>query len=158
MNTNVKILKDHKGFIGAEKISALPEKKRVGVKLLESGIAREGALLFAGDEQIGMAVAFNVGEDRGQAEEAFGIVDAGLLGDFREGAVAVVVEEIVAITFQSGGTALNGYTVILAGLAGAEFWKIVEVKIDIVGDEEVGPSIAVVIPKGSAGGPTVGAC
>lgn len=51
------ITKGHSGFIGAEKILAQlangAEKKRVGVKLLESGIAREGAEIFADGENIG---------------------------------------------------------------------------------------------------------
>lgn len=51
------ISKDHTGFIGAERI--LPQLaggaacKRVGVRLTENGIAREGAGIFAGDEKIG---------------------------------------------------------------------------------------------------------
>ena len=45
--------KDHTGFIGADMISASPTTKRVGVKLLESGIAREGAEIFANGEKIG---------------------------------------------------------------------------------------------------------
>ena len=49
--------KEHKGFIGAEKI--LPQltsgarTKRVGVKLTAAGIAREGADIFVGAEKIG---------------------------------------------------------------------------------------------------------
>ncbi len=51
------ITKGHDGFIGADKI--LPQlangadKKRVGIKLLESGIAREGADIYVGGEKIG---------------------------------------------------------------------------------------------------------
>ncbi len=49
--------KDHGAFLGAAHI--LPQlasgaaKKRVGVKLTESGIAREGAAIYAGGEKIG---------------------------------------------------------------------------------------------------------
>ena len=49
--------KEHSGFIGAEKI--LPQvggnvnRKRVGIKLTEAGIAREGAAVFVGSEQVG---------------------------------------------------------------------------------------------------------
>lgn len=45
--------KGHTGFIGADNIAAEPKRKRVGVKLLESGIAREGATLYAGAQKIG---------------------------------------------------------------------------------------------------------
>lgn len=49
--------KEHKGFIGAEKI--LPQlasgtaTRRVGVKLTGSGIAREGADIYVGPEKVG---------------------------------------------------------------------------------------------------------
>ena len=45
--------KEHTDFIGNANISRTPDKKRVGVKLLESGIAREGADLYIGLEKIG---------------------------------------------------------------------------------------------------------
>jgi aminomethyltransferase len=46
--------KEHKGFIGADKVLGVaPAKKRVGVKLMEQGIAREGAEIYAGAQKIG---------------------------------------------------------------------------------------------------------
>lgn len=51
------ISKEHKDFIGAETIlkqrEVGTEKKRVGIKLLEKGIAREGAVIYLEDEKIG---------------------------------------------------------------------------------------------------------
>ena len=51
------ISKGHSGFIGAEKIlkqlESGPAKKRVGVKLLESGIAREGCDIYVDGQTIG---------------------------------------------------------------------------------------------------------
>ncbi len=50
--------KGHQGYFGAgvlaPQLAASPERKRVGVKLLENGIAREGAPIYAGSKQIGM--------------------------------------------------------------------------------------------------------
>jgi aminomethyltransferase len=51
------ISKNHSGFIGADavlkQLTSGISRLRVGVKLLESGIAREGSLLFANGRQIG---------------------------------------------------------------------------------------------------------
>jgi aminomethyltransferase len=49
--------KGHSEFVGAgpvlAQVNAAP-KKRVGVKLTESGIAREGAKIFVGDQEVGV--------------------------------------------------------------------------------------------------------
>jgi aminomethyltransferase len=45
--------KDHASYIGAAKASAACTRKRVGIKLTEPGIAREGAELFVGDVRVG---------------------------------------------------------------------------------------------------------
>lgn len=49
--------KDHQGYFGAGKIvselTSGPARKRVGIKLTESGIAREGAAIYCGEEKIG---------------------------------------------------------------------------------------------------------
>ncbi len=47
--------KNNKGFIGAEKALAAPQRKRVGIKLTDKGVAREGAEIRSLDDQkIGM--------------------------------------------------------------------------------------------------------
>ena len=49
--------KEHESFIGADVIVSQrqsgPDKKRVGVKLVEKGIAREGAVIYSGEQPIG---------------------------------------------------------------------------------------------------------
>lgn len=49
--------KDNKNFIGAPRIlkemERGPERKRVGVKLTDKGVAREGAEIYQGDKKIG---------------------------------------------------------------------------------------------------------
>lgn len=45
--------KDHSGYIGAANIKAEPARKRMGVKLLDAGIAREGSKIYSGSEMIG---------------------------------------------------------------------------------------------------------
>ena len=67
----------------------------------------------------------------------------------------VVAVERVAGAFESAGSALDGDTVVLAGFAGAELGQIVEVEVDVVGDEEIGPAVGVVVAKGGTGGPGV---
>lgn len=51
------ISKNHSGFIGGEIVLAQAAngqaKKRIGVKLLEAGVAREGAAIYLGDQKIG---------------------------------------------------------------------------------------------------------
>jgi len=45
--------KGHADFIGAAKINPEPKQKRIGVKLLENGIAREGAEIYIGEKKVG---------------------------------------------------------------------------------------------------------
>ncbi len=45
--------KGHGGFIGQANIASEPARKRVGIKLTEPGIAREGSGIFVGDDKIG---------------------------------------------------------------------------------------------------------
>ena len=81
-----------------------------------------------------------------------GIVHAGSLGYVRERAIPIVVEQKIASTFQTSWTALHGEAVILAGFARTKFGKVIEVEVDVVGNEEVYPAVAVIVPKGGAGG------
>ena len=80
------------------------------------------------------------------------IVDTGSFRYIRESAIAVVVKEKIARALQAPWTALHGETVILAGLARTEFRKVVEVKVDVMGDEEVYPTVAIVVAESGAGG------
>lgn len=49
--------KDNKTFLGAERVLKElqngPSRKRIGLKLLDKGVAREGAEVYAGDKKIG---------------------------------------------------------------------------------------------------------
>jgi aminomethyltransferase len=51
------ISKEHKGFIGDSivlaQLASGPAKKRVGVKLLDAGIAREGSGIYSSNEKVG---------------------------------------------------------------------------------------------------------
>ena len=97
--------------------------------------------------------ALDIRPHGGQAEKALGIINTGLFGNIRKGSVAIVVKEIVAIALESGGPALHGHAVILTCLAGAKVWQVIQMEIDIIGDKNIRPSIAVVIAEGSAHGP-----
>ena len=69
--------KGHSQFIGAQALQAAPARKRVGVKLLESGIAREGAPIFAAEKQVGVLTSggfspsLKISIGQGYVESAF---------------------------------------------------------------------------------------
>src|SRR5580700_4328079 len=79
------------------------------------------------------------------------IVHSGSLRYFRESSIPVVVEKEVASPLQASWTALYGKTVILAGFARTEFWKVIEMEVDVVGDEQVDPAIVVVVAESRTG-------
>ncbi len=58
-----------------------------------------------GHQQVYFAVVVEVDEDRGESVVAVGIADSGFLADIGEGAVAVVVEEMVVLSFEPAGAA-----------------------------------------------------
>ena len=110
-------------------------------------------LAVVGDEEVELAVVVEVGPDGGEAEEVVGVVDAGGFGDVGEGAVAVVVIEGVGRAFEAAGAALHGDVVVLAGDLRAELREVVQVEVDVVGDEEIGVAVGVVVAEDGAGGP-----
>ena len=104
-------------------------------------------------KQIEFAVIVEVRPDRGEAVALLRIGDAGLLRDIGEGSVAVVVVEIVGRALEAARAALHLDSLVFAGVFGAEGGHVVEVEVDVMGNEEVGPAVAVVVAEGSAGGP-----
>ena len=110
-------------------------------------------LAVVGDEEIEMAVLIKVSPDGRQTEALLRIGNAGVFGDFREGAVAIVVVESVGETFEAARAALDVNAVVLAGFAGAEDREIVETDVHVVGNEQVGPTIAVIVTERGTHGP-----
>ena len=97
-------------------------------------------LAVVGDKQIELAVVVEVGPDRGQAVAMLWILDSGLLRDIGEGAVPIVVVEIVGRSLQAARPALHIDAHVFAGVPRAEGGHVVEMEIDIVGDERDRPS------------------
>ena len=135
-------------------LSAVPACKRdvgegavavVAVEKIRAGII--------GDEEIRPSVAVEIAPDRAHAEPPIRIGDAGLDRHVLERAVAFVVIERVAGTRQSARAALHGDAVELAELAFAELGQRVEPDVDVVGDEQVEPAVAVVVGERRAGRP-----
>ena len=91
--------------------------------------------------------------DDAQAVIAVRVGDAGLLRHVGERAVAVVAVERVAVAGQSARAALHGDALELAGLVLAELRQVVEVEVDVVGDEQIEIAVVVVVDERRAGGP-----
>ncbi len=78
------------------------------------------------------------------------IVDAELDADVGEGAVAVVVEEVVGLAFETAGAAHDAGS---AKVAAGRWWLVRHVVVNIAGYEEVQAAIAVVVAPCRSGGP-----
>ena len=124
------------------------------IALVEIEVVRRGVV---GDEQVGFAIAVDVDEERGEAIVGVLIGDAGVLADISEGAVAVVVEEVVRLALEpvrptqhvdaeEGAERERDAAIALQRLAG-------EVPMHVAGDEEIEATVAVEIAPGGAGGP-----
>ena len=83
----------------------------------------------------------------------FGVADAGTFRDVGEGSVTVVVVEIVGRALEAARSALNVDAHVSAGVARSEGVEVIQVDIDIVRDEKVVPTIAVVVAEGCASSP-----
>ena len=83
-----------------------------------------------------------------------GIRDASFVRHVLERAIALVAIERVAGAGQPARAALNGDAVELAELALAELRQRLEPHVDVVGDEQVEPAVAVVVGERRAGRPS----
>jgi len=100
------ITKEHSGYTGAEKLaaqlSAGVKHKRVGVKLLEPGIAREGAEIFSGDTKIGtlssggFSPSLKIAIGQGYVDTAYAVIGQKIAVDVRGKKIAA---EITALSF-----------------------------------------------------------
>ena len=110
-----------------------------------------------GDDEVGPAVVVDVGEDGSEAVAAFVIGDAGFEADVGEGAVAVVVKEMITFTKQPMGPQKNVDHTVLAGAVGDSALPChdgtIEIVVEVARDEEFEQTVAVVIAPGCACGP-----
>ena len=108
------------------------------------------------DEEVGLAVVVDVDEDGGEAVVAGLVADTGLVADVGEGAIAVVVEEVIALAGQAAGATVGANAAIAAegqGKAVAVAGLRLEVVVDVAGDEEIELAVAVVVSPRGSGGP-----
>ncbi len=105
--------KGHAGYVGAEHIPATPGKKRVGIKLLESGIAREGAGVFAGGKQIGaltsggFSPSLKAAIGQGYIESAFTAEGTSVEVDVRGRKIPAVVHALSFMPAQTKSSSLK---------------------------------------------------
>ena len=107
--------------------------------------------------EIGLAVVVDVGKQHAEAVVSVGIVDAQLLAYVGEGAVAVVVKEMVVLACQAAWTAHHIDSAIVARSVtygfGSRNGRIVEIDSGVAVDEQVEAAVAIVVAKGGPGGP-----
>src|SRR5438309_9781172 len=81
---------------------------------------------------------------------AVGVRDSCLDGNIRELAVAIVVKEPVACSRQPSGPTLNRHSFVLTRSSLSKFRQVIDVKIDISGNEEIQLAVIVVVEEGGA--------
>ena len=112
---------------------------------------------IVGDENIRTPGVIEIRPHHTEPVETVGVIHACRLGNIRKRAVAVVMKQRVAGAFQPPGTTLHVQATVFAGGLAAEVGEIVEMKIDIVGHEEIDETITVIVAKSGARRPaTVG--
>ncbi len=76
---------------------------------------------------------------------------ARLNGDLLEGAVAAIVIEEIAFTFEAPRAALHQNAFEAAEFVAAELGEIAHVQMGVAGDKEIDEAVAVVVAPGGAG-------
>src|SRR5690348_6693429 len=117
----------------------------VFVKVFWRGIVR--------DVYVGTPRVVEVGPDDAEAVVTRTIVDSSRLGDVRESTVTVIMKKRVAGSAQAARATLYVDTAIFAERRAAEARQVVEMEVHIVGDHQIDIAIAIVVAKGSTGGP-----
>ncbi len=110
-----------------------------------------------GHKQVQLAIVIDVGEHRAQPVIAGLVGHSGLHAYVGEGAVAVVVEEMIAFAGQAAGTAANLFAAEgaervgrIAGTGGGQMLRVV---MEVPGDKQIEAAVAIVIAPGGAGVP-----
>ena len=98
---------------------------------------------------VGPAIVVEVERADAEAVGAAGLEDAGALRDVLEGAVALVAVEHVGAAGQPGRTARDR-DALVAAEARIGRGRLGEIEVDVVGDEQIEPSVAVVVEEGGA--------
>src|SRR5208282_5424697 len=106
-----------------------------------------------GDVDVEPSGIVEIRPDNTQAVIAIRVIDSGALRHIGESSVSVVMEKRIPRALQSTGPTLDVQSPILTVGRLAKTGQIVEMKINIVGDHEIGESISVIISERGAGRP-----
>ena len=123
-------------------------KRAVAIVSVEDGRRR-----IRRDVDVGPAVIGQIGADCGHRVTSGHARDARALGDVREPAVAVVVIEEVRISGQSLRSAIDGDSFPQTVRTGSGLGHTLEVELEIVGNEEIEPPVAIEIDERAARAP-----
>lgn len=103
--------KEHSSFIGADTVLSQlangPKRKRIGVRLTEAGVAREGAEIYADDKKIGaltsggFSPSLKISIGQGYVENAFANIGQKVTVDVRGRRIAA---ELCSFTFMPAQT------------------------------------------------------
>src|SRR5262249_8436591 len=102
-------------------------------------VVKEGRSRIIRNVDINEAVFVEIAADHSQPIIPIWIGDSGLFGYVAKRAISIIVEELIAGAGQSPGTALDGNAFVLAGPALPEFREMVDVEINVIGNEQVEP-------------------
>src|SRR5256885_4679337 len=100
-------------------------------------------LTIIGYQQIQFAVVVEVRPDCSKPVPALWIANPGLLRNISESSVSVIVVQSVGRSFESTWSALNRNAHVPACVGGPECCQAVEMKINVMGNQQVYPTIAV---------------
>ena len=107
-----------------------------------------------GDQQVGLAVVVHVHEDGGEAVVGGRVRNAGFDAHIGKCSVAVVVEQVVGLAFSPRGPHMTGtpwsWQKANADAAVVSGGLVFQIVVDIAGDEQVEPAVAIVVAPGGA--------
>ena len=116
-------------------------------------LEEDAGLGVDGDVDVGPSIVVKVVGDGGDGVARAGLEDAAFFRDVGECAVAVVVEEEIGVGGEASWAAHDGDALPLAEVAHLDGGWFVGVERDVVADEEVEVSVAVVVEEGASRAP-----
>src|SRR5215470_5508396 len=112
---------------------------------------------IVGHQQVKPAVVVDVHKNRSEAVVSGAVGHAGFQTDIREGAIPVVVEQVIAFARQAAWTAHAADAAKLAGTRGqavsARGGRVIGIELHVARYEEIQQSIVVVVAPGGTGRP-----
>ncbi len=116
-------------------------------------LQKDAGLRIDGDVDVGPAVVIKIVRNCGDGVAATGFEDAGSFGNIGERAVTIVAIEDVGVAGEATRAAHDRNAFPLAEWRAVGIGSLCRIKFDVVADEEVEITVAVVIEKSAAGAP-----